>query len=312
MTAGNNEMPGGDMAVELGLAAAAADVKIGSVPVEGIMAGGRRIRNRRRTVVGALALASVVALGGGTVAGLNGFAGSGSTAQALQAGGSGGALPLVPGAEASAAPGAAATTTATGVRDPLKPVRVVIGQGTVDGKEWQLWEALWPVAPKEQAYAQALAVWEERHAVDPSVEKPTEAFVQQYWQPTEDVVNTYATLDGARQKYDRQGSYPAPGHLDPRMANTFSGGVLGPSAKSGTPGPLPIRLAVLAIGPDVGKVVVNWSDGSVAEPKPVVVEDSPYRMVVVPERAGLKVAAWHFFDKNGVALPDAGTRLLSE
>ncbi|OKJ00958.1 hypothetical protein AMK19_29675 [Kitasatospora sp. CB01950] len=297
------------MAVELGLAAAAADVKIGSVPVEGILVGGRRIRNRRRTVVGALTLASVVALGSGTVAGLNGFAGNGPTAQALQAG-DGGFLPLVPGAEASADPGAAATKT--GARDPLKPVRVMIGHGTADGKQWQLWEALWPLAPKEQAYAQAVAVWEERHAVDPSLEKPTEAYVQQFWQPTEDVVNTYATLDGARQKYDTQGGYPAPGHLDPRMADTFSGGVLGPSAKSGTSGPLPIRLAVLAIGPDVGKVVVDWSDGGVAEPTPVVVEDSPYRMVVVPERPGLKVGSWRFFDKNGVELPNAGTRLLSE
>ncbi len=306
MTAGGNGIPGagGDLSVELGLAAAAADVRIGSVPVEGIVAGGRRIRRRRRTLVGALTLASVVALGSGTAAGLHGFAGNDRTVQALvppgggTGGGTGGAPALTPGDAPAAA------------RDPFTPVRVEIGHGTVDGKEWKLWEALWPLAPKERAYEQAVAVWQERHAVDPSIEKPTEAYVQQYWQPNEDVVNEYVTFDGVRQKYDTQGSYPAPGHLDPRMANTFGGGILGPSDKSGTPGPLPIRLAVMSLGPDVGKVVVTWSDGSVVEPQLVTVGDSPYHRLVVAEQPGKKVVSWQFWDKNGAKLPDAGTKLL--
>ncbi|MFC8723228.1 hypothetical protein [Kitasatospora sp. NPDC057198] len=71
MTTGDSGARGDDaMWVELGLAGAAAEVRVGAVPVEGIEAGGRRIRRRRRAGVGALALAAVVALGGGVAAGL--------------------------------------------------------------------------------------------------------------------------------------------------------------------------------------------------------------------------------------------------
>ncbi|MEU3495843.1 hypothetical protein ABZ747_20415 [Kitasatospora cineracea] len=306
MTTGDSGARGnGEMWVELGLAGAAAEVRIGSVPVAGIEAGGRRIRRRRRTAVGALALASVVVLGGGTAAGLHaGPAGTG-TARAIgpAGGGTGGSLVGAGDDGTPASPSAAA-------RDPFAPVRVVIGQGVVDGKEWKLWEALWPVAPQERAYEQAVAVWQERSAVDPSLDKPTEAYVQQYWQPNEDVVDTYATLDGVRQKYDEQGGYPAPGHLEPWMATTFSGGLMGPRAKDDHPGPLPVTLAVMAFGPDIAKVVVTWSDGSVVEPQLVTVGDSPYRRIVVPEQAGKRVVSWQFFDKSGAEVPNAGEEML--
>lgn len=289
---------GDDMWVGSELEGAATGVRIGPVPVERIEAAGRRIRRRRRTAVGALALASAVVLGGGVAAGLHATPAGARTGKAV-------------GPAAGASASASASVPAVG-RDPFTPVRVVIGQGTVDGKEWKLWEALWPLAPQDRAYQQALAVWQERSAVDPSLTRPTEDYVRQYWQPTEDVVNTYATLDGVRQKYDDQGSYPAPGRLDPQMADTFAGGVLGPRDKDSTPGPLPIRLAVLSLGPDVGKVVVTWTDGTTLEPEAVTVGDSPYRRLVVAEQPGKKVASWRFYGKDGRTLPDAGMRLLAE
>ncbi|MFJ3216748.1 hypothetical protein ACIPLC_12590 [Kitasatospora sp. NPDC086801] len=298
----------GDVWVGLGLAEAAAGAKIGPAPMTDILAGGRRIRRRRRSVVGALALASVVVLGGGAMAGLHGSPAGGDTVQALvpangaPGGGTGGG----PAAQPTGAPSAAAE------RDPFTPVRVVIGQGVVDGKEWKLWEALWPAAPTERAYEQAVAVWQERSAVDPSIDKPTEDYVRQYQKPTEDVVNDYVTLDGVRQKHDEAGSYPAPGTLDPRMADTFGGGIMGPRDKAGTPGPLPIKLAVMSLGPEVGKVVVTWTDGTVLEPQLVTVGDSPYRRLVVAQQPDKKVKSWQFFNKEGAKLPDAGTKLLTE
>ena len=314
MTAGDNGTPGtgGDLSVESGLAAAAAEVRIGPVPVERILAGGRRIRRRRRTVVGVLALASVVALGGGTAAGLHAFAGGGTAGPALAgssvgAGLSGGGAPaLVAGDTPSA------SASASAVRDPFTPTRVVIGHGTLDGKEWKLWEALWPVAPKERAYEQAVAVWQERQAVDPSVEKPTEAFVQDYWHGNEDVINDYVTVDGVRQKYDTVGSAFAPGHTELWMSTKSAGFVLGPRAKDATPGPLPIRLVLLTLGWDIGKVVVTWSDGSVLEPELVTVGDAPELRAVVAERPGKKVVSWELFDRNGTKVPDGKIGFLTD
>ncbi|MFJ9605141.1 hypothetical protein ACIRS1_02140 [Kitasatospora sp. NPDC101176] len=296
---------GTDAWVGRGLADAATGARIGSVPLPDIMAGGRRIRRRRRTMVGALALAATVALAGGVTATLH--PGPGGAPQPLVAANSG------PATGTGAAPDTdRAPTTAPAAKDPFTPVRVVIGQGTVDGKEWKLWQAVWPAAPKERAYEQALAVWQERNAVDPTVEKPTTDFVQHYWSTTEDVVNTYATLDGVRQKYDSQGSFPDAAHFDPRDGDYIGGGVIGPRSKDGTPGPLPIRLASVTAGPDVGRIVVTWTDGTVLEPQLVPVGDTPYRHVVVPEQPGRKVQSWQFFAKDGTRIPDSGLKLLTE
>ncbi|MFK0195016.1 hypothetical protein [Kitasatospora sp. NPDC090308] len=292
------------MWVELGLAGAAAQVPIGPVPVEGVEAGGRRIRRRRRTAVGALALASVVVLGGGAAAGPHAGPAGARTPQSTGPAGTGG-----DGGPAAASPSAVSSSAAP--RDPLTPVRAVIGQGVVDGKEWKLWEALWPVAPQGRAYEQAVAVWQERSAVDPSPDRPTEAYVQQYRQPNEDVVNTCATLDGVRQKYDEQGGYPAPGHLEPGTGTTFSGGMMAARTKGDHPGPLPVALAVMAFGPDIAKVVVTWDDGTASEPPLVTVGDSPYRRTVVPEQGGKRAVSWQFFDRAGAEVPNAGEDMLS-
>ncbi|MFF3004197.1 hypothetical protein ACFVTF_15480 [Kitasatospora sp. NPDC057940] len=296
----------GDVWVGLGLAEVASGARVGPAPMADIMAGGRRIRRRRRSVVGALALASVVVLGGGTMAGLHSSPASSGSQSLVPANGG-------PGGGTGGGPAAQPSGSATAERDPLTPVRVPIAQGeTPDGKKWQLFTALWPVAPKDKAYEQAVAVWKERHAVDSSLDQPTEEYVQHYWQPNEDVVNDYVTLDGVRQPSDIQNSYPAPGHVPEGMADTFSGALVGARDKAGTPGPLPIKLAVMALGPDVGKVLVTWSDGSVMEPWLKAVGDSPYQRLVVAEQPGKKVTSWQFFDKKGAELPNAGEKMLTE
>ncbi|MER8105679.1 hypothetical protein [Kitasatospora sp. NPDC094016] len=296
----------GDVWVGLGLAEVAAGAKVGPAPMADIMAGGRRIRRRRRSVVGALALASVVVLGGGTMAGLHSSPASSGTQSLVPANGG-------PGGGTGGGPAAQPSGSATAERDPFTPRRVVLAQDIApDGRTWTLFTALWPAAPKERAYEQAVAVWEERHAIDPSLDKPTEEYVQRYWQPNEDVVNDYVTLDGVRQPYDNAGSYPAPGHVPTGMADTFSGGLLSARDKAGTPGTLPIKLAVMALGPDVGKVLVTWSDGTVMEPWLKTVGDSPYQRLVVAEQPGKKVTSWQFFDKKGAKLPDAGEKMLTE
>ncbi|MFJ9445378.1 hypothetical protein ACIRRH_26460 [Kitasatospora sp. NPDC101235] len=290
---------GKDLWVGLGLAEAAAGARIGPAPVADIVAGGRRLRHRRRTVVGAVALASVVALTGGALAQLRP---NPAPAHGIGPAGAGAVL----------APATAPATSATpAVRDPLTPVRVLLGQDrTPDGKQWQLWEALWPEAPRERAFEQATAVWEERIRYDPAVPRPTEDFVRQYWQPDSDVVNVYFTVDGVRLSHDSEGTQAAPGKVDPRSRTSFGGGVVGHRGKGDTVAPLDVVL--LSLGPDVGRVVVTWADGSTTEPPFVTVADSPIRAMVVARPGTMRAKSWQFFDRDGNKLPDAGSRFLTE
>ncbi|MBD0673754.1 hypothetical protein [Streptomyces sp. CBMA156] len=289
---------GKDVWVGLGLAEAAAGARIGQAPVADIVAGGRRLRQRRRTVVGTLALASVMALSVGAVAQLRP-----DRAPAREIGPAGVGAVLQP--------AASATPTASAVRDPFVPVRVLLGQGsTPDGKQWQLWEALWPVAPKERAFEQATAVWEERSKYDSAVSKPTEEFVQRYWQPDSDVTNVYFTVDGVRLSHDSAGAQAAPGKLDPRNRTLFGGGLVGHRGKGDTVAPLDVVL--ISLGPDVGRVLVTWADGSTTEPPFVTVADSPIREMVVARPGTLRATSWQFFDKDGTKLPDAGAKYLTE
>ncbi len=196
------------------------------------------------------------------------------------------------------------------MRDPFTPVRVRLGQGVVNGRTWELWQALWPVAPKERAYEQALAVWQERAPYDPAVTKPTEDFVLHYYDPDSDVTNTYFTLDGVRLGHDSEGITPSPGKLDPRAADLFGGGLEGHRGKGDTVAPLDV--VHLSIGPAVGRVVVTWADGTTTEPQPVTVGDSPTRHLVVARPGAMRAKSWQFFDTNGNKLPDAGAKYLTE
>ncbi|WP_406193112.1 hypothetical protein OH807_02170 [Kitasatospora sp. NBC_01560] len=291
--------------VGLGLAEAAAGARVGPVPVPEIMAGGRRLRRRRRTLVGAVALASAVVLAGGVTAGLRALPGGDGSVQVVAAAGpgSGPASGATSGASASAAASPA-------VRDPFTPVRTVLARGTVDGKEWKVWAALWPLAPKERAFEQARAVWQERSAVDPELAEPTAEYVQRYWQPDEDIVNVYFTVDGVRLGHDSEAAAPAPDRLPPGSdgQTTFGGGLLGHRGKDDTVAPFDV--AVLALGPNVAKVVVTWTDGTTTEPTPVTVGDSPIRRLALARPDGKHAKSWQFFDANGGKLPDDGTKIL--
>ncbi|MGW7586107.1 hypothetical protein ACWGKU_12850 [Kitasatospora sp. NPDC054768] len=303
---------GEDLWVGFGLAEAAAGARIGPAPVADIVAGGRRLRHRRRTVVGAAVLASVVALTGGALTQLSP---GGAPARGIGAAGVGAALSPAPGPTPERTPGWGSPIpldgTAPAFRNPLAPVRVLLGQGlTPDGKQWQLWEALWPQAPQWQAFEQATAVWEERSRYDPTVPEPTPEYVRQYWQPDSDVTNVYFTVDGVRQSHDSEGTQAAPGKVDPRSRTDFGGGLVGHRGKGDTVAPLDVVL--LSLGPDVGRVVVTWADGSTTEPAFVTVADSPVRAMVVARPGTMRAKSWQFFDKDGNTLPDAGARYLTE
>ncbi|MER7765456.1 hypothetical protein [Kitasatospora sp. NPDC096140] len=285
--------------IGLGMAEAAAGAKVGPVPVADILAGGRRLRHRRRAVVGAVALASVLALTGGALAELRPDPAVGRLAPA----GSGAA-------SAAPTPAPTAATAGPAVRDPFTPVRVRIGQGVSNGRTWELWQALWPVAPKERAYEQALAVWQERAPFDPAVSKPTEDFVAHYWDPDADVVNTYLVVDGVRLQHDSEGTTPSPGKLDPRAATDVGGGLVGRSTKDGIVPPVDVVL--ISVGPDVGRVVVTWTDGTTTEPQPVTVGDSPTRRLAVARPGTMRAKSWQFFDKNGKQLPSNDAKYLTE
>ncbi|MER7846361.1 hypothetical protein ABTZ03_20675 [Kitasatospora sp. NPDC096077] len=288
-----------DLWVGLGLAEAASTARIGPAPVADILAGGRRIRRRRRSVVGALALASVLVLAGGAITELRPEPTAGH--------------PLVPagsglGSGTGGPPSAAATPA---VRDPLTPVRVPLEQGTTaDGKLWILWQALWPAAPKERAYAQALAVWQDRSPFDQTLTRPTEDFVNRYYDPDVDVTNTYFTLDGERLGHDAEGTAPSPGKLDPRNGAYLSGGAPGHRGKGDTVAPADV--VTLAVGPDIARVKVTWTDGTVTEPPLVSVGDSPLRHVTVARPEGKKAKLWEYLDRNDVQLPDSGEQFFRD
>ncbi|MFD5461611.1 hypothetical protein ACFWIQ_02125 [Kitasatospora sp. NPDC127059] len=303
MTIGNAEADKDtDLWVGLGLAEAASTARIGPVPVADIMAGGRRIRRRRRTVVGALALASAVVLAGGALSELHPVP---TASQPLVAAGTGHGAGT--GGPPSATPGAAATPAA---RDPFTPVRVVVGEGTTpDGKQWKLWRAVWPTAPKDRAFEQALAVWQERSPYDSALTKPTKEFVDQYYDPKSDIANTYFTVDGIRLSHDSTGTTPSPGELDPRERTSIAGGLLGARGKGDTVAPG--EIIGLTLGPDIARVKVTWTDGSTTEPQIVTVADSPLREAVVARPEGKTAKLWEYFDKAGAKVPDSGEQFLT-
>ncbi|MFH9348968.1 hypothetical protein [Kitasatospora sp. NPDC017646] len=289
-----------DLWVGLGLAEAASKARIGPPPVADILAGGRRIRRRRRTVVGALALASVVVLAGGAVTELRPEPAASHSLVPAGAGHGAG----------TDGPPTAATTATPSDRDPFTPVRVMIGVGTTpDGKVWKAWQALWPTAPRERAYEQALAVWQERSPYDPAISKPTKEFVDQYYDPRSDVVDTYFTVDGVRLGHDAAGTSPAPGKLDPRDRTYIGGGLLGARGKGDTVAPG--EIVGLTLGPDIGRVRVTWTDGTVTEPPVIGVGDSPVRQAVVARPEGKTAKLWEYFDKNGNKVPDSGAQFLT-
>ncbi|MGV9265504.1 hypothetical protein ACWDRR_12670 [Kitasatospora sp. NPDC003701] len=275
-----------------GLSDLAEGAELRPAPYELLITGGRRrLRRRRLSTAGAVAVLLAAVVGGGTALG------------GLDRGTAGGtALPAAApaGASVSATVAVAATTPAAG-RDPFAPVRVVIGQGTSNGKEWKAWAALWPAGTREQALRQAELMWEERHAAVPQLPEPVAADVLRSWRAGRDVVNLYVTVDGRRQVDDsvHDSAVPgAPGPLSTDPNGGLEGTLLG--FKGGEMHASPVLLA--AVAPDVDRVVVTWADGSTTEPRPVGVGDSPVRWFGVAKKAGSSAKSITLFGRDGGVL----------
>ncbi|WP_457033351.1 hypothetical protein [Kitasatospora sp. P5_F3] len=274
--------------VGIGLAGLVDTVEIGPAPLAALTAGGRRrLRRRRAALTGAVALVTVAVVGGGVLIG-PGLRPADGTVQVTAAAGG------------TAAPSVSASPVA---RDPFSPARVVVAQGVVDGKEWKTWAALWPLATKEQSFEQAKLIWQEQHAAGSDLPEPTAAYVQQYWQPSSDVVNLYYTVGGTRLPYNGDLTLAAPGGTPPGPTGPDGGltGVLAGALGKGQSA-APVRVAVLTVGADVGKVVVTWADGSSYEPPLVAIGGSPIRLIGVAERPGTTAASFKVYGTGGQLL----------
>ncbi|MEV7021589.1 hypothetical protein [Kitasatospora sp. NPDC093558] len=282
----------------------AGSVEIGPAPYDRLVAGGRR-RLRRRRLLGTGAAAVVVAVAVGGVTALGGFGASGRGA-----GDPAFTVAAPPSATASATAPATptATTPATPTapaRDPFTPIRTMVGHGTVGGKEWQAWAALWPAtATKQDARRQAELMYEDRHAAIPQLPKPVDADTDRSWQTGLDLVNLYLTVDGKRQVDDSVHDAPAPGILGataPAVDHhpvSASGTMLG--FKGGEMGAAPVVIA--EVRRDVAKVVITWDDGSTSEAVPTVVGDSPTHWYAIAKKPGAEVDTYKYLGADGSVL----------
>ncbi|GAA2133799.1 hypothetical protein GCM10009760_10330 [Kitasatospora kazusensis] len=272
------------------LADLAAGVDLVPVPMERVVAGGRRLRRRRTALTGAAALVTAVVLGGGALAGAGHLPGSGPQTAVVAAAGGGSGTSLMSSVASSSA-----------ARNAFEPVRVVVAQGTSEGKEWKAWAALWPAAQKSQAVKQARMVWQEQHAAGSDLPEPTDAFVLQYWQEHSDVVDLYLTVDGKRLARDFVETPPTPSGpaVDPTGPDGLPAGAL-LGNKDAALGAVPV--AMLMAGPDVAKVVVTWQDGSTSEPVLTTVGDSPVRWIAVAQKPHTKAEKFEVYNAQGKLL----------
>ncbi|MCG6497915.1 hypothetical protein [Kitasatospora sp. A2-31] len=290
-----------------GLAEAAEAVRVGPAPVGAAVAGGRRIRRRRRTLVGAVVLGSAVLVAGAGAVGLH----DGPAAAGVAVPAAGGPAPLVePGpvvpepAVGPAVPpavGSGVEASPRGERDPLSAARTVVGEGTADGRAWKAVAALWPAAADRlQALAQARTIWQEQRTAGSDLTEPTAAAIDQYWQPGQDIVDVYLTVDGVRMPDDHTFLTPAPG----ARAGTGLTGATGEGALIGYRGKgetePPVDVLVVAVGPSVGRATVTWTDGTTSEvPLRGLGTGSESRWLVMSRPAGAKASAWHLYDRQG-------------
>ncbi|WP_035795240.1 hypothetical protein [Kitasatospora mediocidica] len=282
--------------VERGLADLAEAVRIGPAPFEQLLTVGRRRLRRRRMALTGATLVTAAVLGGGVLIGASHLP-TGHTQTVAAASGAG--VALTPGSS----PGTATTPT-PGIRDPFTPVRTLVSQGTVGGKQWQAWAALWPAASREQSLQQARLIWQDEITGSPSLSEPTADYVRQYWQPDTDVVDLYVTLDGHRLNHDTLDTAPPPS-APPHPTDSLSGGMVGyTSDKSGEAhNALSASPVVMSqVGPDVAKVVVTWKDGSTSEPALAAVGDSPSRWFAVLRPAGASAQSVKAYGKDGTVL----------
>ncbi|MFF3600131.1 hypothetical protein [Kitasatospora indigofera] len=291
----------GEPLVARELAGLAEGLEIGPVPYERVLAGGRARRRRRGLVTAAAtALATAVVIGAGAVVAATGH-GTGAPVAAAAAGA--GTPAASPSAATTAPVAPAATTAAPAGRDPLTPVRAVVGQGrTPDGREWQAWVAIWPaVADREQARAQLDRIWEERHLVIPGLPREDDGYAEQRLRSGKDWANLYLTVDGRRAVDDTFHDVPPPAAGPPPATDRTrgpDGALLG--FKGGELGHTPVLIA--SVGPDVASVRVAWSDGTTTEVAPVTVAGSAPRWFAVPRKPGAAADSIKLYGADGALL----------
>ncbi|MFJ7279556.1 hypothetical protein [Kitasatospora sp. NPDC098663] len=277
----------------------AGSVEIGAVPYDRLVAGGRRrLRRRRLLTSGAVAVMVAAAVVGGTaLGGLGRGPGDAADAGAVVAD-----ARTVTTAEAAAGTAGTAATPTAPARDPFTPVRVVVGQGTTNGRQWQAWAAFWPAAAtKEDALRQARLIWEDRHAAIPQLPETTRADIDRSWRPDVDLVNLYATVDGQRQIDDAMHDTPVPGTPDgAAIDRATSGGGTMLGFKGGELGASPVVIA--GVRPQVAKVVVTWDTGGVSESVPVALGDSPTRWYAIAKKPGAQARTFTYYAADGAVL----------
>ncbi|MFD7577823.1 hypothetical protein [Kitasatospora sp. NPDC059817] len=302
--AGAGGAAGAEAAAARVLGELAGSVEIGAVPYDRLVAGGRRrLRRRRLLTSGAVAVLVAAAVVGGTA--LGGLGRGRGPGNAADAGAVVADASTVTAAEAAGATGAAAGTTATPTapaRDPFTPVRVVVGHGTTNGRQWQAWAAFWPAAAtKEDALRQARLIWEDRHAAIPQLPETTRADIDRSWRPDVDLVNLYATVDGQRQVDDAMHDTPAPGVPDGAIIDrATSGGGTMLGFKGGELGASPVVIA--GVRPRVAKIVVTWDTGGVSESAPVALGDSPTRWYAIARKPGAQARTFTYYAADGSVL----------
>ncbi|MFJ6621156.1 hypothetical protein ACIQOW_26735 [Kitasatospora sp. NPDC091335] len=273
---------GEDRAAVRALGDLAESVEIEAVPYDRLVAGGRRRLRRRRLLTAGLAAALVVGVAGG--AAVIGERGRQAVSTVVVAASS----PATTVAAPAAAAGAGASAAD---RDPFKPVRVKVAEGTASGHTWQAWAALWPTtSSKQDALKQAQLLREERYAANPEVKPVSRQDIDTNWDARLDQVNYYYTVDGRRQADDSVHAVSAPGGF-PAAVGGASLGLHHPSAVP--------PVVIDGVNAEVTKVVIAWKTGGTTEAVPVVVGDSPFRYFAVGAKPGSDAATVTYYKADG-------------
>jgi hypothetical protein len=268
-----------------------------AVSYEQVLRGGRRRRVRRRIALSAGAVLAAAAVAAGTVVAL-------PDGGRDSAGPASGTRPAPPPATRTPAP-------ATGdVRDPMTPTAsTLLARGTGDnGHRWEVRARLWyaPVS-RAQLLQQYVAVW---HDEGEPGSRPVMTMVPEIY--AFDHVQLSVWVDGRRigaagsfLDADRPGM--APQHLRSVPAWVVAegklpyDGVMASCAGWTKSHRYPAVVATGYVRPDIARLTVRWSDGTVEYPVLTKVSESPDRFFALschPGRTGVISG----YDKKGTEL----------
>jgi hypothetical protein len=280
--------------IEENLTDLAYSLEISPAPYQDVLLGGRRRRKQRRLLTVSAAVVATAAVLGTTLALHPGTAPVATTAAA-----SGGQPAAAPRSGGSTP----ATSSAAPVRDPLKPVTVLLAQGSSGGRTWKAWADLWPAVELQDAFRQLQAMDAIRVKAIPQLPPATQQDAEQGWRAGTDSVNLYLTQDGKRLVDDTVENTPAPGTGGSTGTRAIEGDALGGTLlgfKGAEMGSTPVLLA--EVGSDAAKVVVTWQDGSTSTPAVVTVGDSAVRWFAVAKKPGQDDRSIKVYDAHGQVL----------